>query len=254
MAPSATNDSAATIGFVIRTVYCSTARGGRGGRRETRQRREREERRDQIIRETPGQSRGCRPMAAIGRQRMEQRPTLHEVPRTARPARPWFASSHLIPSAPLRSPLKPPVNQAPTESEGSTYNAECSCVARPPILVGFLLISAALISCSRSPASSAGSIPRTAAGKPDLSGIWQVRNRAAADLEDHVARHQAPAGKGVVQGGPIPYQPWAAAKKIENARNRATADPLATCYMPGVPASYTWSSRSRSSKHPITSP
>jgi len=103
------------------------------------------------------------------------------------------------------------------------------------VLLGLFLISAALISCSRSPASSAGSTPRTADGKPDFSGIWQVRNRAAADLEDHVARHQAPAGKGVVQGGPIPYQPWAAAKKIENARNRATADPLATCYMPGVP-------------------
>ena len=61
------------------------------------------------------------------------------------------------------------------------------------------------------------SIPRTADGKPDLSGIWQVHNRAAADLEDHVARYGMPAGKGVVQGGPIPYQPWAAKKKIENA-------------------------------------
>ena len=90
-------------------------------------------------------------------------------------------------------------------------------------------------SCSRSPASSTPSIPRTADGKPDLHGIWQVRNRAAADLEDHVARHGSPAGKGVVQGGPIPYQPWAAAKKMENAKNRLTADPLANCYMPGVP-------------------
>src|SRR4030095_9964578 len=103
------------------------------------------------------------------------------------------------------------------------------------VLPGLFLISAALISCSRSPASSAGSIPRTADGKPDFSCIWQGCNRAPAPPEDHVARHQAPAGKGVVQGGPIPYQPWAAAKKIENDRNRATADPLATCYMPGVP-------------------
>jgi len=103
------------------------------------------------------------------------------------------------------------------------------------VLIGLFLISTVLGSCSRSPASSAGSIPRTADGKPDFSGIWQVRNRAAADLEDHVARHGAPAGKGVVQGGPIPYQAWAAAKKIENARNRLTADPLASCYMPGVP-------------------
>ena len=44
-----------------------------------------------------------------------------------------------------------------------------------------------------------------------------------------------PAGKGVVEGGEIPYQPSAAAKKLQNFTNRQTADPLASCYMPGVP-------------------
>ncbi len=44
-----------------------------------------------------------------------------------------------------------------------------------------------------------------------------------------------PPGRSVVEGGTIPYQPWAAAKKRENFANRATADPLAECYMPGVP-------------------
>jgi hypothetical protein len=102
-------------------------------------------------------------------------------------------------------------------------------------LVAVLILSAALISCSRSSSSSSTAIPRTADGKPDLSGIWQVRNSAAADLEDHVARFEMPAGKGVVQGGPIPYQDWAAKKKIENARNRQTLDPLENCYLPGVP-------------------
>ena len=102
------------------------------------------------------------------------------------------------------------------------------------IFVGLLLLFSALVSACSRPAP-ASSIPRTPDGKPDLHGIWQVRNRAAADLEDHVARHGLPAGKGVVQGGPIPYQPWAAAKKIENAKARLTADPLANCYMPGVP-------------------
>jgi hypothetical protein len=101
--------------------------------------------------------------------------------------------------------------------------------------VGILILSTAFISCSRSAQSSNTSLPRTADGKPDLSGIWQVHNRAAADLEDHVARFDLPAGKGVVQGGPIPYQEWAAKKKIENAKNRLTADPLANCYLPGVP-------------------
>ena len=79
------------------------------------------------------------------------------------------------------------------------------------------------------------SIPRTADGKPNLQGIWQVRNRASYDLQDHAARYGMPAGKGVVKGREIPYQPWAAAKKLENYTKRQTADPLNKCYIPGVP-------------------
>ena len=47
--------------------------------------------------------------------------------------------------------------------------------------------------------------------------------------------HRMPAGRSVVEGGVIPYQPWAAAKKRENFEQRATADPLSQCYLPGVP-------------------
>ena len=79
------------------------------------------------------------------------------------------------------------------------------------------------------------SLPRMPDGRPNLQGIWQVRNRASYDLQDHVARHGMPAGRGVVEGGEIPYQPQAAAKKAENFANRATADPLSHCYLPGVP-------------------
>jgi hypothetical protein len=79
------------------------------------------------------------------------------------------------------------------------------------------------------------SIPRTAEGRPDLSGIWQVMNTAEWDIQDHQARPDAPAGLGVVEGDQIPYQAWAAAKKKENFEKRATEDPLAKCYLPGVP-------------------
>ena len=68
-------------------------------------------------------------------------------------------------------------------------------------------------------------LPRTANGKPNLQGIWQVRGKAAADLQ----------GKGILAGGEIPYQPWAVAKKRQNFTNRLTADPLGKCYFPGVP-------------------
>ncbi len=78
-------------------------------------------------------------------------------------------------------------------------------------------------------------LPRTADGRPDLQGIWQVKSRAAHDLEDHVARDGMPAGWGVVEGGRIPYQPWAAAARQENFANRMAADPLRRCYLPGVP-------------------
>ena len=74
-----------------------------------------------------------------------------------------------------------------------------------------------------------------ASGKPDLQGIWRVQSRAAYDLRSHVARHEMPAGQSVVEGDEIPYQPWAAEQQRKNFANRATEDPLNSCYMPGVP-------------------
>ena len=83
--------------------------------------------------------------------------------------------------------------------------------------------------------TAAQTLPRTADSKPDLQGIWQAVNRASYNLEPHVARHDMPAGLGVVEGGSIPYQPWASEQARMNFANRETADPLASCYLPGVP-------------------
>lgn len=77
--------------------------------------------------------------------------------------------------------------------------------------------------------------PRTQQGQPDLQGVWQVLNTAAWDIEDHSATLGVPAGQGVVEGGPLPYQGWALAKKNENFANRATLDPETKCYLSGVP-------------------
>jgi len=88
-------------------------------------------------------------------------------------------------------------------------------------------------------------IPRTADGKPDLSGIWQAINTANWDIEPHAAQPgpmlalgasgAIPAGMGVVEGDKIPYKPEAAAKQKENFANRLKLDPEVYCYMPGVP-------------------
>jgi hypothetical protein len=81
----------------------------------------------------------------------------------------------------------------------------------------------------------ARAIPRTADGKPNLQGMWQVVNSANDDLEPHSAAEGISGGIGVVEGGAIPYLPAALAKRNENRANRKTADPVSKCFIPGVP-------------------
>jgi len=114
--------------------------------------------------------------------------------------------------------------------------------------VGTVVIAAVLFAFLRTagqaPAAQ-GQFPRTADGKPDLNGIWQAIGTANWDLEAHEARPSpvlalgavgaVPAGLGFVEGGRIPYQPWAAAKKQENAKNWLKLDPEVKCFLPGVP-------------------
>lgn len=102
--------------------------------------------------------------------------------------------------------------------------------------------------------------PRTADGRPNLSGVWQALTTAYWDLEAHGAAPGAypqllgawgaqPGGQSIVEGGVIPYRPDAAARKRANFDNRATVsvpgdgvdpprgDPEMKCWMPGVPRS-----------------
>jgi len=93
--------------------------------------------------------------------------------------------------------------------------------------------------------AQSSAVPRTAAGVPDFTGIWQAMNTANWDLQAHEARHgpvvalgaafSVPAGIGIVEGDEIPYLPAAAAKKKENQENWLARDPEIKCYLPGVP-------------------
>ncbi len=104
-------------------------------------------------------------------------------------------------------------------------------------ILGVLIATTAFVSLAAAPAAAqaSGSLRRTADGKPDLSGVWQAVTTANWNLQAHAAEKDVPAGLGVVEGDEIPYQPLAAAKKQENFKNRATADPELKCYLPGVP-------------------
>lgn len=100
--------------------------------------------------------------------------------------------------------------------------------------------------------------PRTADGRPDLSGVWEALTSANWDILAHSAQPGPHpqllgawgAGRGgdsIVEGGEIPYQPWAIAKQQENFKNRMTVtvandpsrfdngDRELQCYRPGVP-------------------
>lgn len=88
--------------------------------------------------------------------------------------------------------------------------------------------------------------PARIAGKPNLNGIWQALNTAHWNLEGHSAEALGefwklgafgaiPAGNSVVVGGKIPYLPEALAKRDENRGGWPASDPVAKCYMPGIP-------------------
>jgi hypothetical protein len=100
----------------------------------------------------------------------------------------------------------------------------------------FFVCFVVLFVCFVGPASAQSRLPRTADGKPNLQGFWKADSRAAYDLGDHYARVNMPASRSVIEGGgAIPYLPAAAAQRAANYKNRAAADPLSKCYMPGVP-------------------
>ena len=103
------------------------------------------------------------------------------------------------------------------------------------ILTGALGVAALTAATAVTAAAQSAALPRTADGKPDLSGIWQAATSANWNIQAHGAEKDVPAGLGVVEGDEVPYQPWAAARKRENFANRATADPESKCFLPGVP-------------------
>ena len=112
---------------------------------------------------------------------------------------------------------------------------------------GSVLVAALLVFPVQPAAAQTGAsdVPRTADGRPDLNGIWQVLNSANWNLEPHAASQGAvetlgaigavAPGLGVVEGGRIPYLPEAAAQRETNFANRRTGDPEARCFRPGLP-------------------
>jgi hypothetical protein len=96
-------------------------------------------------------------------------------------------------------------------------------------------LSAAALIVSATAQTPQGAIPRARDGHPNLSGIWQTLSSANFDLQDHGASKGIPAEQGVVEGGVIPYQEWAVAKKKQNYAHREAEDPEEKGFLLGIP-------------------
>ncbi len=120
------------------------------------------------------------------------------------------------------------------------------------LITSLILLGSALAAADYEPA-------RTADGKPDLNGVWQVLNTANYNLEPSAPRAAlamregpvvpvpakevvalgavgaVPGGIGYVEGGKIPYQEWALKQRDDNRANYLERDPEIKCYLPGIP-------------------
>ena len=122
-----------------------------------------------------------------------------------------------------------------THSGGARVAKRCTAVV-VVVAIGLAAIAARRVTAQgAAPARQAAPLPRTADGKPDLSGIWEVLSKADYNIEPHSASRLAPASAGIVEGGELPYKPGMVEKRKANVAARAPADTEAKCYLPGVP-------------------
>jgi hypothetical protein len=121
------------------------------------------------------------------------------------------------------------------------------------------ITTAALLSVSafaqapkQAAAQKSSAIPRTASGKPDLTGVWQGGSTQRGSWEEAnggtgvggsgrnpaapvaLSSNDRPAGR---EGAP--YQPWAAKKVLEAFNRRGIDDPTSRCLPAGIPRTVT---------------
>lgn len=110
-------------------------------------------------------------------------------------------------------------------------------ITLPGLLLAFLAVDAM---------AQSGPEPERINDRPNLNGIWQALGTAYWNLEAHSmealpaiwqlgAFAGVPAGQSYVVGGTIPYLPEALVQRDANKAAWPAADPVVSCFMPGIP-------------------
>jgi len=92
---------------------------------------------------------------------------------------------------------------------------------------------------TRAPANGSTPIPRAADGKPDLSGIWitgALQLQIGEEAANAILKADAAAGRPAPPPRePPPYNPAAEARRQAYLARRGIDDPMARCFLSGVP-------------------